>query len=84
MGANYGTNTFGDVFGPNNYKGYSLVGATLNVPIFGSGLRKHRIDQARIELDKTNNNIDFLKQISFGNSNISRKPICKNFCFIWK
>ena len=62
MGANYGTNTFGDVFRPDNYRGYSLVGATLNLPIFSSGQRKYRIDQARIELEKTLNNKEQLEQ----------------------
>ena len=61
-GINYGSNAFGDVFNFGNYMGYNMVGASLNVPIFSSGQRKYRVDQARIETQKIDNNIEFLKQ----------------------
>lgn len=39
----------------------SLVGLRVNVPIFDGGAKNARIEKARLELQKTNNNIDQLK-----------------------
>ncbi len=61
-GINYGSNNFGDNFNFGDYTRYQMVGLKLNVPIFSSGQRKFRIDQAKIELTKTENNLSFLEQ----------------------
>ena len=57
-GLNYGTNSFGDVVKFGDYRKYNIVGATLNVPIFSSGQKKFRVDQAKIELEKIENNMN--------------------------
>lgn len=40
----------------------SLVGLQVNFPIFNGFLRKHKITEAQLKLNKVDNNIDFLKQ----------------------
>lgn len=40
----------------------SLIGLRLNVPIFDGFAKRSRINQAKIELQRTNNNLDNLKQ----------------------
>lgn len=55
LGANYGTNAFGDYFNFSDYQDYSLVGLSLNVPLWSSGQRKFRIDQAKAETEKVQN-----------------------------
>ncbi len=53
FGFNTGSNDFGDVFrfngGVVGYKPYNMVGASLNIPIWSSGRRKFRIDQAKVD-----------------------------------
>lgn len=55
VGLNYGTNEFGDVFNFGDYQDYSMIGVSLNVPIWSSWQRKYRIDQAKFEAEKTKN-----------------------------
>jgi outer membrane protein len=40
----------------------SIIGVTLNVPIFSSGLRRSRVQQARLELEKATNNTVMIEQ----------------------
>ena len=60
LGVNYGTNDFGDVFSFGDYQDYSMIGLSLNVPIWSSGQRKYRIEQARAESNKTLNNKEMM------------------------
>jgi outer membrane protein len=39
-----------------------LIGATLNVPIFNGGQKHYKIQQSKLELQKTNNSLDFLQR----------------------
>ena len=39
----------------------SYIGVTINVPIFGGFLKDANIKQAQLELEQTNNNIEYLK-----------------------
>jgi outer membrane protein len=40
----------------------SVVGVQLNIPIFSSGLRRSRVQQARLELEKAINNTNMVEQ----------------------
>ena len=57
-GYNTGTNTSGDLFKPDNYKGYTRVGLQLDVPIFQGLSKTNRVNQARITLQKTQLDIE--------------------------
>jgi outer membrane protein len=41
----------------------SIVGVNINVPIFDGFQKKYRIRQAKLNLEKADNNIEFLKQV---------------------
>ncbi len=62
MGYNYGSNKFGDVFKFNDYAFNSTIGLQITVPIFNGFMRANQITEAKLNIEKTNNNIDFLKQ----------------------
>ncbi len=55
----------------------SLIGFKLNVPIFDGGARNARIEKARLELQKTSNNIEQLK-LSIDNDVAQAKLKMKN------
>lgn len=57
----YSSNRFTDVATPSNYIFYSIVGATLNVPIFTGFQRTNQVKQAKYNVEKTRNNIDNVK-----------------------
>jgi outer membrane protein TolC len=61
-GYNYGSNNFSDL--TNFHKNYlfsTLVGLQVNVPIFNGLLRQNQVQEARINVEKTKNNIHQLK-----------------------
>jgi len=60
-GINVGANRFGDAFKFSNYKEYSRAGVSLNVPIFSSFRRKQRINQSKVDINKTMNDLEMLK-----------------------
>lgn len=45
-----------------NYKKYSLVGFSLNVPMFNGFVRQHQVREARLKVEKAQNDIEGLKQ----------------------
>jgi outer membrane protein TolC len=45
-----------------NFSPTALAGASLSVPIFSSGLRRSRVQQARLELEKSRNSYDQVRQ----------------------
>lgn len=45
-----------------NFTPESLIGASLTFPIFSSGMRNAQVQQAKIELEKTNNNYNLIRQ----------------------
>lgn len=57
----YSANKFTEVASPSNYLFYSVVGATLNVPIFSGFQRANQVKQARYNVEKTLNSIDNIK-----------------------
>lgn len=62
---NYSTNAQRKAFdffkGGGDWFPTSLVGLKVNIPIFDGGARNARIEKAKLELQKTNNNIEQLK-----------------------
>ncbi len=50
-----------DFFTQSPWFASSYVGVTVNVPIFGGFLKEANIKQAQLELEQTNNNIEYLK-----------------------
>lgn len=42
--------------------GITLIGATLNVPIFAGGQKHFRVQQSKVGLQRTQNSIDFLRR----------------------
>jgi outer membrane protein len=62
-GYNYSSNDFADMFRyRKNYVFSSMVGLTLNVPIFNGFLRQNQIKEARLNIERTENNRSFLKR----------------------
>lgn len=57
---NYATNEFSDLF-DEQYVFGSLVGLTLNIPIFNGFQRVNQVKQSKINIEKTRNNIQNLK-----------------------
>ena len=63
LGYNYSSNAFADLTRfRKNYLFSSYISFNVNVPIFNGLLRQHQLQEARINLEKTDNNIHFLKQ----------------------
>lgn len=60
-GANYGSNKLEDIFKFNNYYPSSMIGVSLNAPIFNGFARQHQVNEAKLNVEKTRNNIDNLK-----------------------
>ena len=57
----YSSNKFSDVATPSNYLFYSVVGATLNVPIFSGFKRANQVKQAKYRLEQSQNNLENMK-----------------------
>jgi outer membrane protein len=57
----YSANEFNEVFKPANYIFYSMVGASLNVPIFNGFQRRYRMKQAMLNIEKVRNNMEELE-----------------------
>ena len=60
-GYNYSSTAFGDVMNPSLYLSNSVIGLQLSVPIFGGFQRLNQVKEARLNIQKTKNNIDNLK-----------------------
>jgi outer membrane protein TolC len=56
-GYNSFSNDFTFLNGDQDYFGYSIFGASLNIPIFSSGLRSAKTQRARIELEKAEDDL---------------------------
>ena len=64
MGYSYSkiSNSFKDVATGSNYLFNSLVGLQLNVPLYNGHIRMKQITEAQLNIEKTNNSIEGLKQ----------------------
>lgn len=60
-GYNYATGTFSELF-HTQYIFSTLVGLQLNVPIFNGMLRTNQLREAKLNVEKSKNNIEFAKQ----------------------
>lgn len=61
-GWNKGENDFGKTFDFGTYEPYSMLGLSLDVPIFSSFRRSHRIQQNQLEVSKLDMDLKMLKQ----------------------
>lgn len=76
MGYNFSTNKFSDVF-KAQYIWSSYVGLTLNVPIFNGFMRKNQVKEAKINVEKSKNDIENIKRtIDFQTENA--KTVLRN------
>ncbi len=55
-------NEFNFFQGGQSWYPTSIIGLSLNIPIFSSGLRRSRVQQARLELEKARNNTRQIEQ----------------------
>ena len=66
-GYNYGDNKFNEIFSLSNYAFNSLVGLQVNIPIYNGSLRQYQMNEARLNIEKSKNSIEYAKQsIDFG------------------
>lgn len=61
LGYNTGQNELGEWFKTDNWKGYSMLGVSVNVPIFSGFTRKHKMAQSQTTIDQTDNNLKMLE-----------------------
>lgn len=61
MGANTGAFDANDLFQRDNYRGYGYVGLNLTVPIFNGLSKRYKIEQSKIDVAKSENQIKQLE-----------------------
>jgi len=61
-GYNYGSNKFNDIVSFSNYAFNLLAGLQLNIPIYNGSLRQNQVNEAKLNIEKSKNNIAYLKQ----------------------
>jgi outer membrane protein TolC len=61
-GYNYGASKFADMAKFDEYRSYSSLGLSLTVPIFNGLLRVNQVREAKLNIEKFTNNIEFMKQ----------------------
>ena len=61
-GYNYAADKFKDIMSFSNYAFYSMVGLQMNVPIYNGYLRHHQVTEAKLNIEKSKNNIEGMKQ----------------------
>ncbi len=74
--ANYSKNaqrTKFDLFGRGDWFTTSLIGLRINVPIFDGFAKRSRIEKAKLEVQKTSNNINLVKQMIDNDVEVARK-----------
>jgi outer membrane protein len=76
-GVNNGSASFNQLFYIDKYyhNSYSSIGLQLNVPIYNGGLRANQVREARLNIEKSENNIANMKQtidfqVATGRSNL--------------
>jgi outer membrane protein len=62
-GTNYGSNKFSDMVMFNKYWASSTLGLSLTVPIFNGLSRVNQVKEAQLNVDKTHNSIENMKQV---------------------
>lgn len=61
LGTNYGSDKFKDIMKFDRYAGNSLIGLQLNMPIFAGFKRINQVKEAKLSVEKAENNISNLK-----------------------
>ncbi|MCW3122863.1 MAG: TolC family protein [Flavipsychrobacter sp.] len=74
-GANYGSNKFKDVLVFDKYWSSSTLGLSLNVPIFNGFMRKNQVTEAKLNVEKAQNNIENIKQTIDFQASVSRTTL---------
>jgi outer membrane protein len=62
LGTNLGSDKFSNLSKFRRYESNSLVGVSLSMPIFGGFQRVHQLRESRLNIEKSKNNIESLKQ----------------------
>ena len=78
MGYNYGANKFNDIVSLSNYAFYSMVGLQMNVPIYNGSLRHHQVTEAKLNIEKSKNSIEGMKQAIDFQTATSRTTVKNN------
>lgn len=65
-GSNYAHNDLSEVLKTDNYYSNFLIGVQLNIPIFNGMMRVNQLKEAKLNVEKSHNSIEYAKQgISF-------------------
>ncbi len=75
FGSNYGSSKFNDILLFNKYWASSTLGLSLNVPIFNGFMRANQVKEAKLNIEKSHNNIDNIKQTIDFQSSVSRTTL---------
>ena len=60
-GSNYGSTRASDMFLFNRYSPSSVIGIQLNVPIYNGSLRHYQVQEAKMNIEKSENNLANMK-----------------------
>ena len=60
FGLNNGADKFSEALKLGNYQDYGMIGVSLNVPIWSSGMRKYKIGQEKLKIEKYKNDKSLL------------------------
>ena len=71
-GTNYGSGKFNDLLLFNKYWSNSTLGLQLNVPIFNGFMRANQVTEAKLNIEKSRNNIENMKQTIDFQASVSR------------
>lgn len=71
LGANTGSNEFGDIF-KDNYYNFTNVGLSLSIPIFDGTQRHYKISAAKLKIKKNENNMSALKNAIYSMSSMAK------------
>ena len=61
-GYNYAADKFTEIMSPSNYAFNSMIGLQLNVSIFNGLLRQNQVAETKLNIEKSKNSIEYLKQ----------------------
>jgi len=75
FGSNYGSSKFNDILLFDKYWASSTLGLSLNVPIFNGFMRANQVKEAKLNIEKSHNNIDNIKQTIDFQSSVSRTTL---------
>lgn len=74
-GSNYGSTKFSDMLLFNKYWASSTIGLSLNIPIFNGFVRQNQVTEAKLNIEKTKNNIDNMKMTIDFQASVARTTL---------